>query len=80
MSKHTNRLARGLMMATALTVYQAPGCDFTLDQSMLQAFLDSTAPLGDVKFEFEFEAGEHFGEDHSGSSRDSHEDFENDDD
>ena len=56
MSRRANLWAKSLMVTTMLTVYTMPGCNFSLDDPMLQALLDSSLANGDFKFEFEFEA------------------------
>ncbi len=43
------------MLGTIFAVFQAPGCNFALDDATLQSLLGSFGDFGDVKFEFEFE-------------------------
>lgn len=66
MSKRINRLARGLLVGTMLTVYQAPGCNFALDESTLLALFESAESFGDFKFEFEVEGDSHGHDDDEG--------------
>ena len=44
------------MVTSAFTMYMVPGCNFSLDDAMLQTLLDSSLANGDFEFKFEFES------------------------
>lgn len=45
------------MVTSAFTMYMMPGCNFSLDDPMLQTLLNSSEASGDFSFDFDFETG-----------------------
>lgn len=74
MSKRANLWAKRLMATSMCTAFVMPGCNFSLDDAMLQSLLNSPLADGDFEFKFEFESDGQGGDFDDDSHHGSHDD------